>query len=132
MDLQAVELATSSDPIPSRIPGTPDTAPAGASEFAFELAMQKVQELTEKLVSSTFLVPMLDRMQDDPFRSDMFHGGFAENVFQSHLNTQLADGIAHAMDLSFTRQITERFAERIAADPQRINQIANQRIDTIG
>ena len=123
MDLSAVELVTLAHAENRRLPsaGLPD--PTGASTDQFDARMRKVERLTEQLVASTFLVPLLNRMQNDPFRSDLMHGGFAEDVFQSQLNTQWADGMARSMNLPITRRLKEQFAQRISDDPQRHPQL---------
>jgi Rod binding domain-containing protein len=50
-----------------------------------------------QLVSTAFVQPMLAQMRDDPFRSDLFHGGFAEDAFAQQLETQLADRITQKL-----------------------------------
>lgn len=59
---------------------------------------QQMREVAEQFVSGAFLQPLLKQMQDDPFRSDLMHGGFAEDSFQSQLNTIIADRIAAKPD----------------------------------
>ena len=54
---------------------------------------KKVREASEQLVASAFVLPILQKMQDDPFRSDMFHGGSGEDMFAQQWNTHVADDI---------------------------------------
>lgn len=54
----------------------------------------QMREVSEQFVSGAFLQPLLKQMQDDPFRSDLMHGGFAEDSFQQQLNTIIADRMA--------------------------------------
>ncbi|QQE10701.1 hypothetical protein JD969_14495 [Planctomycetota bacterium] len=51
----------------------------------------KVRDASEKLVASAFVLPILQKMQDDPFRSEVFHGGTAEDMFAQQWNTLVAD-----------------------------------------
>lgn len=55
---------------------------------------EQMREVSQQFVSGAFLQPLLKQMQDDPFRSDLMHGGFAEDSFQQQLNTIIADRIA--------------------------------------
>ena len=43
-------------------------------------------------------LPLLAQIRNDPFRSDLFHAGFAEDAFQSRLDTILADRITRRAD----------------------------------
>lgn len=106
---------------------------AERAEGSFEAAMENVEKLSQKLVASAFLVPMLDRLQDDPLRSDLMHGGFAENSFQSLLNTRIADAVAERMQTSATQSIRDRIGEWLKRQPdERIREIGFMRIDTVG
>lgn len=54
----------------------------------------QVRETAQQLVASTFIMPLLQQMREDPFKSEMFHGGFTEDAFGQQLDTILADRIA--------------------------------------
>ncbi|QDU32690.1 hypothetical protein KS4_07240 [Poriferisphaera corsica] len=51
----------------------------------------KIRDASEQLVSSSFVLPILQQMQNDPFRSELFHGGQAEDIFSQQWNTKIAD-----------------------------------------
>jgi len=85
----------------------PGDASGAAAPFAEVLASASVggesretlvREQARKLVATTFVSPLLARMREDPFRSDLFHGGFAEDAFGAQLDTILADRIVDQMD----------------------------------
>jgi len=40
---------------------------------------QQVRESVEQMVSSAFILPLMNEMRDQPLDSDLFHGGFAED-----------------------------------------------------
>ena len=105
-----------------------------AGDFARQVEQARVnlEKLAHKLVASTFLAPMLNRLQEDPLRSDLFGGGFAQDAFARKLNTQLADRMAGAMKLGVVGDITKRFEDRVLSDPQQIERLARMRIDAIG
>ena len=70
--------------------------PSVDSDFSITLhkASQKLRKLSEKLVSLTFLHPLLSQLRDDPLKVDLFHGGFAEDAFGAQLRPlRLADNI---------------------------------------
>ena len=62
----------------------------------------------EQFVATAFIVPMLAQMRNDPFRSDLFHGGFAEDAFQSQLDTILADRVTQRANLPLVDSILDR------------------------
>ena len=45
----------------------------------------------EDLVSMALLLPMLKQTRDDPFKSEMFHGGFGEQVFGAQMDMVMAE-----------------------------------------
>ena len=61
----------------------------------------------EQFVATAFVMPMLAQMRNDPFRSDLFHGGFAEDAFQGRLDTILADRVTQRADLSLVDSILD-------------------------
>ncbi len=83
----------------------PDPRPPAAQELRFDEALkqglrrggdgraQAAYEAAQQLVATTFIQPVLGQMRQDPFRSELFHGGFAEDAFQQQLDVRLAPGI---------------------------------------
>lgn len=56
----------------------------------------QLREAAEKLVSTTLLMPMFQRMRNDPLATNLFHGGRAESIFQQQLDQIYSDRIAGA------------------------------------
>lgn len=94
---------------------------SGGDSFAAELgkaraqAQQQAREASEQLVASTLLLPLLQQMRNDPFKTDMFHGGSAEDIFGAQLDTQLADRMASSMRLPVVEQVYERITRQLDA-----------------
>jgi len=78
---------------------------AGAQPRVAPSRDQAVRTAAEQLVASTLVLPLLAQMQDDPFRTDLFHGGSAEDMFAAQLNTHLADRIVAKANLPIVEQI---------------------------
>ncbi len=57
---------------------------------------QKATEAATQLVSTAFILPVLEDMQEGIFRSDMFAANTAEKRFAPLLNQRIADSIATA------------------------------------
>ena len=68
---------------------------------------EQARTAAEQFVATAFVVPMLAQMQNDPFRSDLFHGGFAEDAFKSQLDTILADRVTRRADLPLVDSILD-------------------------
>jgi len=92
----------------------PPVTAAATHGFADRLAADRRSALdfrgdlrtaAQQLVASTLVMPMLAQMQDDPFRSDLFHGGSAEDMFNSQLNIELADRIVAKANFPIVDQI---------------------------
>jgi hypothetical protein len=68
-------------------------------EFSNPLARASAEarQAAEQFVATAFVMPMLAAMRDDPFKSELFHGGFTEDAFGQQLDTQLADQIVRRM-----------------------------------
>lgn len=87
------------------------TAAQAAPAAGVRLAPGKQAELrqaAEQFVSSAFVLPLLAQMRDDPFRSDLFHGGQGEDAFQSQLDTILADRITRGARFPLVDTIVDK------------------------
>lgn len=77
------------------------TRPAAAQDpAAFQRTLKTSGEALQaarQLVSSAFIQPLLAQMREDPFRSEMFHGGMGEDAFGQQLDTLLSDRIVQGM-----------------------------------
>lgn len=74
-------------------------------------AQQPLRRAAQQFVASALILPLLAQVRNDPFRSDLLHGGRAEEAFGQLLDTHLADGIAQRVHLPLVDAI-ERFMIR--------------------
>lgn len=84
-------------------------------EMKLATARDKVREAAQQFVASAFILPMLEQMRDDPLRSDLMHGGFAEDAWQSQLNTILADRITQHSNTPLVDAIEQQIMKTYAA-----------------
>ncbi|MBI1336357.1 MAG: hypothetical protein GC164_05285 [Phycisphaera sp.] len=91
----------------TRVKGLTTTVGPASFDIEAQLAKlsPKVQEAAEKLVSSTFIRPMLEQMRKDPLKSDLFGGGMAQDTFNSMLDTEVADRITKASGFGIVKNI---------------------------
>lgn len=73
----------------------------------------EVREAAEGLVSVAFVLPMMKMMREEPFKTDLFHGGQGEEMFAARLDEQLADRMTRGMNLPVVEAVYERFAGRM-------------------
>jgi len=66
---------------------------AMAAKVAASVSEGEARQAAEQLVATTFVQPLLRQMRQDPLRSELMHGGLAEDAFSAQLDTQLADRI---------------------------------------
>jgi len=57
-------------------------------------------------------MPMLAKMREDPFKSDLFHGGQTEEVFGQRLDTVLSERIVAKADFSIVDAVYRSVASR--------------------
>ena len=69
---------------------------------------EQVREAAQALVASTLIKPLLAQARKDPFRTDLFHGGFAEDTFGAQLDSIVAEQITSATNLSIVEAIYDR------------------------
>ncbi|GAB4197510.1 MAG: hypothetical protein Kow00105_11570 [Phycisphaeraceae bacterium] len=83
--------------------------------FAQELGADRSAELrkaSEQLVATTLVQPMFAQMRQDPFRSDLFHGGRTEEIFGQQLDTILAERVVSRADFAIVDAVYRNIAER--------------------
>jgi Rod binding domain-containing protein len=76
-----------------------------------------LRKTAEQLVATTFIMPMLAKMRDDPFKSDLFHGGQTEDIFGQRLDTILAERIVSKTNFSIVDAVYRSVADRVAPPP---------------
>ncbi|MCC7144901.1 MAG: rod-binding protein [Phycisphaeraceae bacterium] len=75
----------------------------------------QARQAAEQLVATTLVAPILQEVRQDPFRTEMFHGGSAENMFSSMLDTHLADRIVRKANFSLVDVIYRKVMGQPAA-----------------
>jgi Rod binding domain-containing protein len=70
-----------------------------------------LRKAAEQLVATTFIQPMLAKMREDPFKSDLFHGGRTEEIFGEQLDTILSERIVSRADFSIVDAVYNRIAK---------------------
>jgi hypothetical protein len=117
------------------LPGVSDNGVQGADgsfNEAFARAKNNLTGLAQKLVASAFLLPMISQMRDDPFKTDLFHGGFAEDAFMQQYDTRTADNMASSTDMPVVKTLAEHFTRWLKDNPGRVEHAAQIRMDTLG
>lgn len=87
------------------------TGGTGGAENDQERA-KTLRKASEQLVATTFIMPMLAKMRDDPFKSDLFHGGQTEEFFGQRLDTIMAERIVAKTDFSIVDAVYNSIAKR--------------------
>ena len=102
------------DPRPARSAGgftSLLTASSDAARSAGKTREQQVRESVEQLVSSAFILPLMNELRDQPLDSDLFGGGFAEDSFRQQLDTILADRMVSGGNFPLVEVIHERLSD---------------------
>jgi len=111
---------------PLTAPGTrsvrPDTLPGNllfslglgaggpAPRHTTQSNREEVREAARSLVSISFIQPLLTQARQDPFRSEMFHGGFAEDTFGAQLDSIIAEQITRRTDFPLVESVYRQIA----------------------
>lgn len=105
---------------PSQPQGDAKVAPEQAT-FAQEMRNQwppkrsreEIEEVAAQFVATVFYQPLFQMMRDDPFRSELFHGGHGERVFEGQLHAEMAERMARADSLPLVGAITDRLWQQM-------------------
>ena len=68
----------------------------------------QAREAAQALVASSLIKPLLAQARQDPFRTELFHGGFAEDTFGAQLDSIIAERITRATKLPIVDAIYDR------------------------
>jgi Rod binding domain-containing protein len=98
----------STPPISDAMIAAPITVPQDATGFDKALDREKVRQSAAQLVSSAFILPVLESMHDSPFLQGPFAPGFAEKRFMPLLDQHIADRITSGANFPLVDVITER------------------------
>ena len=72
---------------------------------------QKMEKAANDFLSISLFQPLLKQMREDPFKTDMFHGGMAEDMFTERMDQVIASDLAKSSSGLFGKQIFEDFAK---------------------
>ncbi len=70
--------------------------------------IEEARDAAAQWVGVAFFQPLLDQMQNDPLRTDLFHGGYGERVWSQELNTILRERMAEASSFELAEVIVDR------------------------
>ncbi len=73
-----------------------------------------LRKAAQQLVAITFVQPMLAKMRQDPFKTDLFHGGQAEEIFGQQLDTIYSERIVARANFSIVDAVYKAIADSAA------------------
>lgn len=69
-----------------------------------------LEQAAKEVVSSTFFGEMLKLARKNPFKSEMFHGGRGEEMFQAQLDSELARRAGTSVKNNLSDAIVKRLS----------------------
>lgn len=81
-------------------------------------AKDEAREAADQLVATAFILPLLEQARNDPFKSDMFHGGRGEDIFGQQLDVIFADGITKSAHFGISDALVRQFQNPTSEQPQ--------------
>ena len=112
---QTSGLLKSMSSTPSGV-GTPFSTVMAARSGAADRSSMKGQDLArqtaQELVATALVQPLLARLRHDPLKSDLFHGGQAEDIFGQQLDTILSDRIVQGSRLPVVDAVYRTLMQR--------------------
>jgi len=97
-----------------------------------ERARENVTTLAEVFVANSLIMPLLKQARNDPFKSDLFHGGFTEDAFGGQLDMRMAQRLASAEHMPLSKTFAEHFFNWIKDDPKQVMKTSRMRMDLVG
>src|SRR5689334_17563471 len=88
----------------------------GATDRKKEPVEVTAHQAAQQLVATTLVQPLLEQMGKDPFKTKLFHGGQAEDMFNQQLNTILSDRITGGANFPTVDVVYKQLMQR--ATPQ--------------
>ena len=74
------------------------------------------EEAFQDFVAGTFYKLMLKEMRKSQGKPAYFHGGQAEDVFQSQMDQQVAEDLAHSQGAVFAEPLFQVFSSQLSLD----------------
>ncbi len=93
----------------------------GSTGNARQVKNEEMREAADQLVATAFILPMLEQVRHDPFKSDMFHGGKGEEVFGQQLDVIFADNITKSANFGISDALVRRFQPAATTPPTQVN-----------
>jgi hypothetical protein len=110
MGLKLAQKASASGNSPSSLLGLTLGQHASAPGDADRSGRDEVRDAARSLVAISFIQPLLTEARQDPFRSEMFHGGFAEDAFGAQLDSIIAEQITKRADMPLVESVYRQIA----------------------
>ncbi|MEM6256898.1 MAG: rod-binding protein [Planctomycetota bacterium] len=76
----------------------------------------QLREAAEKLVSTTLIMPMFERLRNDPLAVNLVHGGRGEKIFQQQMDQILSDRIASASNFDLVDSVYKQLSSAIKGE----------------
>lgn len=73
----------------------------------------ELREAAEMFVSTAMIMPMFQRMREDPLAANLMHGGRTEKIFQQQLDQILSDRIASASSFDLVDAVYNQLDRQI-------------------
>lgn len=70
----------------------------------------ELRDTARQFIGLAFYFPMLQQMRQDPFRTELFHGGFAEDAFANQMDQTLADAMSSRDSSGLVDAIVRHYA----------------------
>jgi len=95
--------------VAGRADGSSPQSFAAELESAGKSGKPTLRESADQLVSTAFILPLLEKARNDPFKSELFHGGRGEEVFGQQLDVIFADNITKSSNFGISDALVRRF-----------------------
>lgn len=95
----------------------------------------KLKEVTSQFLSAALYLPLMKQMREDPFKTEMFHGGMGEDMFNQQMDQQMADRLASSSSGQLGESIYKRFAEIVSLrqnDTVNTKPSITEKVNTLG
>lgn len=74
---------------------------------------RQIREAADEFVGMAFILPLMKMSRNDPFKSEMFHGGQGEEAFGAQLDQMRAKQVSPAISKPLVDAIYNRFRTQI-------------------
>lgn len=72
----------------------------------------ELREQAELLLGHALFLPLIKQMRNDPFKSELMHGGFGEDAFTNQFDQLIAERMAKRVDYPLTDAIERTISLR--------------------